>query len=61
MRVLLDECVDPRLKAVLTNHSVSTAAELSWNRLKDRELLARAELQFDVFVTIDKGIEHQQT
>ena len=33
---------------------------MGWSGLRNGELLALAELQFDVFVTGDKRIQHQQ-
>ncbi len=60
MRILLDECVDPRLKVAFPDDIVKTAFEMGWSGLQNGELLALAEGQFDIFVTNDKGIEHQQ-
>jgi predicted nuclease of predicted toxin-antitoxin system len=59
MRLLIDECVDPRVKDLFPNHVVSTVHELGWNKLQDKELLARAQLSFDVLVTLDRGLEFQ--
>jgi hypothetical protein len=33
---------------------------LGWDTSKDRELLNLAQEQFDVFLTIDRGLEFQQ-
>jgi len=33
---------------------------MSWEQLKNRVLLARAAGEFDVFLTTDKSIRHQQ-
>jgi len=60
MRVLLDECINPRVKAAFRNHQVWTVAEKRWKGLKNGDLLALAEQEFDVFVTIDQSIEYQQ-
>ncbi len=56
MRVLLDECVDPRVALAFPNHEVRTVSVMGWNRLLNGELLALAARDFDVFATIDKGI-----
>jgi hypothetical protein len=37
-------------------HAVRTVAEIGW---KDGDLLREAERSFDVFVTIDRKIEHE--
>ena len=60
MRVLLDECVNPRLKEAFPGHEVKTTAEQGWKGLRNGELLARAEREFEVFLTIDRNIEYQQ-
>ena len=61
MRILLDECVPKRLKrSFLSPNEVVTVPELGWAGLKNGELLARADERFDVFITTDKNIEHQQ-
>ena len=60
MRVLIDECVDPRVKLLLGDQKVSTVHEQAWDTLEDGPLLAIAQNEFDVLVTIDAGIEFQQ-
>ena len=42
-------------------HQVETAFEMGWSTLTNGELLARAEQEgFEVFVTTDKNLPHQQ-
>lgn len=60
MRVLLDECVPRGLRQELSGHEVKTVAEMRWAGVKNGALLERAEAAFDVFLTVDRGIEHQQ-
>lgn len=60
MRVLLDECVPKGLRQELSGHEVKTVAEMGWAGVKNGALLERAEKQFDVFLTVDRGLEHQQ-
>jgi hypothetical protein len=59
MRVYLDACIDPRVAELLTEYEVRTAFQLGWHRLKDHILLPLVQDQFDVFVTIDQGFEHE--
>jgi predicted nuclease of predicted toxin-antitoxin system len=59
MRVFLDACIDPRVAGLLTPHDVTVAVELGWQNLPDGELLRRVQDRFDVFVTLDQGIEFQ--
>lgn len=60
MRVLLDECVDRRLAGELTGHEVSTVPQMGWAATRNGELLALAEQQFDVFLTVDRNLSFQQ-
>lgn len=60
MRVLLDECVDARLKPYLTDHEVTTVPEAGWAGKQNGELLKLASGRFDVFLTVDQNIKHQQ-
>ncbi len=60
MRILLDECVDPRVKGLLRAHDVRTVHEMGWDTLKDASLLNLAQEHFDIFFTIDRKLEHQQ-
>ena len=59
MRVLLDECVPRGLRQELSGHEVKTVAEMGWVGVKNGALLERAEKEFDVFLTVDRGLEHQ--
>ena len=60
MRILIDECVDPRVKVLFEDHQVATVQERGWEAQEDGPLLRLAQEQFDVFLTIDGNLEHQQ-
>jgi len=62
MRLLLDECVPRKLKFafVAGGHECATAREAGFEGKTNGELLASAELLFDVLITIDQNIPHQQ-
>ncbi len=60
MRVLLDECVDRRLAWEIPGHDVKTVPDAGWAALENGELLARAEREFDAFVTVDRNLPFQQ-
>ncbi len=61
MRVLLDECVPRKLKGSLTGHECRTVPEEGMAGKRNGELLSLAEnAGFDVFLSIDRGIEFQQ-
>jgi len=58
--VLLDECVPRKLKSELPGHDVRTVTEMGWAGIKNGPLLRRAAQEFDVFLTVDQGVEYQQ-
>ncbi len=61
MRVLLDEMLDQRLKRFLPEGvEAVTVRERGWDSKKNGELLTLAEKEFDVLLTTDRGIPHQQ-
>ncbi|MFN2509298.1 MAG: alpha/beta hydrolase domain-containing protein, partial [Chthoniobacterales bacterium] len=60
MRVLFDQGTPAPLRDYLRGHEVVTAFEIGWSELPNGELLAEAEKQFDVFVTTDQQLAHQQ-
>ena len=61
MRVLLDECVPRKLKSRLSGHECRTVPEEGLAGKKNGELLSLAEgAGFDVFLSLDRGIEFQQ-
>ncbi len=60
MTILLDHCLPKRLRRLLPGYVVTTTREMRWEEIANGRLLSLAETQFDVFLTIDKGIKHQQ-
>lgn len=60
MKILLDHCVPQPLKILLVGHAVSHSYELGWQELRNGELLQKAEESFQVLITSDKNIAHQQ-
>lgn len=62
MRILLDECVDARLRRELPGHEVQTVPRAGWAGIGNGKLLAlvAASGKFDVFLTVDKNLPHQQ-
>lgn len=61
MLILFDQATPVPIRAFLKDHTVETAAQRGWDRLKNGELLTAAEAAgFQVFVTPDKNIRHQQ-
>lgn len=60
MNILLDENLDWRLRRDLPGHAVESVPLIGWAGLKNGELLSRAQHQFDVLITMDTGLDHQQ-
>ncbi len=60
MRILLDQGTPAPLRRALTDHSVVTTYEKGWATLTNGELLDVSERSFDVFVTTDQNLRHQQ-
>ena len=61
MRILLDECMPELLRRDIAGHQVSTVSEMGWAGTKNGRLLDAAEAAgFDILLTVDRNIEHQQ-
>ena len=61
MRVLLDNGTPRGVTAALVGHTVEEARARGWDTFKNGELLTAAEAAgFEVFVTTDRNLRHQQ-
>lgn len=60
MRILFDENVPHPLAKHLCGHHVTTVQACGWRGFSNGELLALAEVDFDVFVVADKNLRYQQ-
>ncbi len=61
MRILIDECVDQRLRLLFPGHDCETAAYAKLSGLKNGALLAAAEAAgFEVIVTTHQEVPYQQ-
>lgn len=61
MRILFDQATPVPIRAYLEGHTVRTAFQQGWDKLRNGELLAAAEeAGFDLFLTTDKNIRYQQ-
>ena len=60
MRILLDECVNQRMRNYLPGHECQSARYAGFGGLKNGELLDAAEAAgFDVLVTVDRGFRYE--
>lgn len=60
MRLLVDESVPRRLGQHLAPHEVDSVHDRAWDGLKNGALLQAAEADYDVLVTADQNLRHQQ-
>lgn len=62
MRLLIDECVDQRLRFLFPGHDCQTAGFANLSGLKNGLLLKAAEANgFEVLITVDQSIPDQQS
>ncbi len=61
MRILFDECVPWPLHKLLSGHECTTAQRRGWGGLRNGDLLAQAEGEFDLFITCDQNLRYQQS
>lgn len=60
MKVLFDACVPRPLRRHLGEFTVITAQKRGWERLSNGRLLGEAQREFDVLLTVDRGMRYEQ-
>jgi len=60
LKILLDENLDWRLRRDLPGHVVKSVPLIGWAGLKNGKLLKRAQEDFQIFITMDGNLPHQQ-
>jgi predicted nuclease of predicted toxin-antitoxin system len=60
VNILLDENLDWRLRRDLPGHRVESVPLIGWAGLKNGVLLTKAQERFDVLLTMDSNMVHQQ-
>jgi predicted nuclease of predicted toxin-antitoxin system len=61
MRILIDECIDERLRLLFPEHDCQTVRYAKLAGLKNGRLLDAAEAAgFEVLITVDQSIPDQQ-
>ncbi len=60
MKLLLDESLPQDLRLHLSDHEAVTVPFRGWASKRNGELLRLASPEFDVFITADQNLEHQQ-
>jgi hypothetical protein len=61
MLILFDHGTPAPLRSYLSDHTIKKTKDLGWDTLSNGELLKAAEEAFfEIFLTTDKNIRHQQ-
>ena len=61
MRILLDHCVHKGMRTLFVGHEVKLAIEMGWEQVENGRLLNLAATEtFDLVVTVDRRMRHQQ-
>ena len=61
MLILFDQATPVPIRSFLEGHTVRTAAQQGWDKLRNGDLLTAAEeAGFDVLLTTDKNVRYQQ-
>ena len=60
MRIFLDENLPRNPAAHLVGHECRTVVACGWSGKKNGDLLALADPQFDVLLTLDKNLPYRQ-
>lgn len=57
---MLDECIDRKLAREFVGYEVKTVPQMGWAGVKNGQLLALVEAEFDIFITVDRNLSFQQ-
>ena len=60
MQILFDHNLPRKLRRDFLPHQIGLTKELGWNRFSNGVLLSLAQTEFDVLLTVDANIYHQQ-
>ncbi len=60
MKIIIDECVPSIVKRGLPARDIVSVQEMGWAGIKNGQLLRLVAADFDVFITSDKNLPHQQ-
>ena len=60
MRILFDQNMSKKLRRDLPEHQITLTREMRWEKLSNGILLGEAQSEFDVLLTMDANLYHQQ-
>jgi predicted nuclease of predicted toxin-antitoxin system len=61
IRILFDHCVTRKLARHLQSQNIEFAGRIGWADLKDGPLLDAMSGRFDILITTDQNLRHQQS
>lgn len=60
MKILLDENIPQPMRRFFADVEVQTVQSMGWAGVKNGELIAKADQEFDVLILADKNLRYQQ-
>lgn len=60
MKIIIDECVPSVVKRGIPERGIVSVQDMGWAGIKNGKLLKLVAADFDVFITSDKNLRHQQ-
>lgn len=54
MKLVLDECIDRKFARKIFDYEIKTVPQMGWAGVKNGQLLALAEAEFDIFITLEQ-------
>lgn len=60
MKIIIDECVPSIVKRGIPERGIVSVQDMGWAGIKNGKLLKLVAANFDVFITSDKNLRHQQ-
>jgi len=60
MKLLFDECIARKVAREFVDREMKTVPQRGWAGVKNNQLLALAEAEFDVFITVDRNLSFPQ-
>jgi len=54
MKLVLDECIDRKFARNFFDYEMKTVPQMGWAGVKNGQILALAEAEFDIFITLDQ-------
>lgn len=60
MKIIIDECVPGIVKRGLPDLGIVSVQDMGWAGIKNGQLLRLVAEEFDVLITSDKNLRHQQ-